>query len=144
MATITRSRSAAHADGHRAGFVRAAIVGLTLVTAYVHASLGGLLFLANAAGYVALALGMVLPGPFATFRWLVRLALLGFTSATIGAWFLFGARFALAYADKGLEVVLVGILAAELWQLDGGPGGVVVRGRELFASVVRRAERATR
>ena len=54
---------------------------------------------ANAAGYLALALAMTLPGPFAAGRWLTRLALVGFTSGTIGAWFLFGGRFPLAYLD---------------------------------------------
>ena len=139
MATITKTRTTTRVTAS-AGFsvLRLAIVALTLATAAIHASLGGLWFLANAAGYTALALAMVLPGPFATARWLVRLALMGFTAGTIGAWFLFGGRFALAYADKGLEVVLIVLLGVELWQIDGGLHGIVARARDLVAAARRR------
>jgi hypothetical protein len=116
------------------GLLRAGIVGLTLATAWIHYSLGGLLFLMNAAGYLTLALAMVLPGPLGRGRWLVRLALLAFTATTIGAWFLFGARFPLAYADKAIEVGLVLLLAAEIWRADGGPLGIARRARRLVAS----------
>lgn len=138
MATITKTGVALR-PAASAGLIiiRALIFALTGATAAIHASLGGLLFLANAAGYAALALGLVLPGPFATQRWLVRLALAGFTSGTIGAWFLFGGRFPLAYLDKGLEVVLIGLLGVELWQIDGGPRGIVGRLRDLAAAARR-------
>ena len=115
--------------------LRASVVLLTLGTAVIHASLGGVLFLANAAGYVAFAVAMVLPGRIGQLRWLVRLALLGFTATTIGAWFLFGARFPLAYVDKGLEVALIAVLAVELWQVDGGPAGVAGRARQLLKRI---------
>ena len=39
--------------------LRVAIVSLTLATAYIHFTLGSLLFLANAAGYAVLAVAMV-------------------------------------------------------------------------------------
>jgi hypothetical protein len=94
--------------------LRGAIVVLTLSTAAIHASLGGTLFLLNAAGYAALALGMVLPGLFHDLRWLVRLGLASFTATTIMAWLLMGARFPLAYLDKGLEVVLIALVVAEM------------------------------
>src|SRR5882724_1342098 len=71
---------------------RAVVVGLTLATAAIHASLGGMMFLANAVGYATLALAMVAPGPIGQIRWLVRLGLMGFTAMTIGGWLLFGAR----------------------------------------------------
>ena len=38
----------------------AAVIELTLTTAYIHYSLGGLLFTLNAAGYAVLAAGMAL------------------------------------------------------------------------------------
>ena len=41
--------------------IRAAIVALTLATAYIHSTLGGLLFTLNAVGYVVAALAMVIP-----------------------------------------------------------------------------------
>ncbi len=112
---------------------RSLIVALTLATAAIHASLGGLLFMANAVGYTTLALAMVMPGPVGRIRWLVRLALIGFTAATIGGWVLFGARFPLAYLDKGIEVALIGVVAFELWRSDGGPIGVVRQARSLLA-----------
>jgi hypothetical protein len=114
--------------------LRAGVVVLTLLTAAIHASLGGFLFTMNAAVYVALAVAMVLPA-IAPFRWIARLALIGFAAATIGGWVLFGARFPLAYLDKGVEVVLLVFLAIELWLFDGGPIGVGRRTRRLFASV---------
>jgi hypothetical protein len=80
---------------------------------------------------------MVLPGPFASIRWLVRLALLGFTAATIGGWVLFGARFELAYIDKAVEVVLVTFLLVELWLVDGGPAGILEQGHACIAAVLR-------
>ena len=113
--------------------VRAVIVALTLATAWIHASLGGTLFLMNAAGYAVLAAGMVVPGPLGRLRPLTRLGLLTFTVATVGAWVAFGARFDLAYIDKGIELVLVALLALEIQVLDGGPIGLARRIRSLFA-----------
>jgi len=115
--------------------LRACIVALALTTAAIHASLGGFLFLMNAAGYIVLALAMIAPGPFGRIRWLVRLALIGFTAATIGGWLLFGARFPLAYLDKAVEVALIVLLGLELQLADGGPIGVARRARRLVAGV---------
>jgi hypothetical protein len=115
----------------RVATLHAAIVGLTLTTAAIHASLGGLLFTLNAIGYTTLAVAMLLPGPLTRFRWLVRLALLGFVAATIGGWLLFGARFDLAYVDKGVEAVLLLALLVDMRLEDGGPTGVARRVRSL-------------
>ena len=101
--------------------LRTAIVGLTLATAAIHWSLGGLLFTLNALGYLALAIAMILPGPFRRIRGLVRLGLIGFTSATIVGWYLMGPRFELAYIDKAIEIVLVALVAIDVWRADGGP-----------------------
>jgi hypothetical protein len=111
--------------------IRCAIIGAALATSLIHASLGGALFTMNAAGYAVLAVAMAAPGPFAAERWLVRLALLGFTAATIGGWLLFGARFELAYIDKVIEIVLIVLLIVELWRQDGGPSGIARRARHL-------------
>lgn len=118
--------------------LRFLVVGLTLVTATIHAQLGGLLFLANAIGYTTLALAMVAPGPIGHVRWLVRVGLIGFAAATIGGWLLFGARFPLAYVDKAVEVVLIAVVAVELWRSDGGPLGVVRQARRLVARLAVR------
>jgi hypothetical protein len=117
--------------------LRGSIVALTLATAAIHASLGGTLFILNAIGYTALAAAMVLPGPLAHVRWLVRYALIGFTAATIGGWVAVGARFDLAYLDKALEVALVGLLLIESWVIDGGPVAVARRARRMAVVALR-------
>ena len=110
-----------------------AIAALAIATAAIHASLGGTLFLLNGAGYAVLAGAMLVPIPIlARNRWLVRVALLGFTLVTIGAWILFGARFTLAYVDKAIELALVVWLAIEIGRLDGGVFGLVQRTLALF------------
>lgn len=134
MAVITRG-GAAHVNPTTVAF-RATVLILTLATAAIHASLGGILFMANAAGYTVLALAMVAPGPAPRFRWLIRLALIAFTAATIGGWVAFGPRFGLAYLDKGIEVALIGALLIEQWRSDGGPRGVYQRIRSLVGGVV--------
>lgn len=117
--------------------LRAGVLILTLATAAIHASLGGLLFLANAAGYAVLALAMVAPGPATRFRWLIRLVLIGFTAATIGGWVAFGPRFGLAYLDKAIEVALIAAVTFELWHSDGGPMQLARRVRVLASGLAR-------
>jgi hypothetical protein len=133
MAVITRG-IAAHVHPTTV-VLRAGVLALTLATAAIHASLGGLLFMANAAGYAVLALAMVTPGPATRYRWLIRLVLIGFTAATIGGWVAFGPRFGLAYLDKAIEIALIGVLLIEQWRSDGGPVGVYRRIRSLVSAV---------
>jgi hypothetical protein len=116
--------------------LRIGIVALTLATAQIHASLGGMLFTLNAIGYSALAAAMVLPGPIAGLRWLTRYALIGFTAATIAGWLAFGARFELAYIDKAIEVALIVFLLVESWVIDGGPLAVARRARGDVAALL--------
>ncbi len=132
----TLARRAGHPIDPATAVLRTAVVGLTLATAAIHLSLGGMLFTVNAIGYAFLAAAMVLPGPLGGVRWLVRLALLGFTVATIVGWLMVGARFPLAYVDKAIELAVVALLFGELWLLDGGPRGVVGRVRRLAARPV--------
>ena len=133
----TRVTTRARTDP-RSAILHAGIVGLTLTTAAIHASLGGPLFTLNAIGYAGFALLMILPGRIGAVRWLVRLGLLGFTTVTIGGWILFGARFGLAYVDKGVEAVLVLALAIDLGLEDGGPAGILDRSRALVAAGLAR------
>jgi hypothetical protein len=135
MATVHSTLRAEHPA--LAALLRLVIVALTLATAAIHASLGGLLFALNAIGYTTLAVLLVLPGPLGEIRWLVRLALAGFTAVTIAGWLLVGARFPLAYIDKGIEVVLLGFLAFEVWLIDGGPIGIARRLRGVLGSLAR-------
>ena len=118
--------------------LRAGIVILTLATAYIHTTLGSLMFMANAAGYLVLAVAMILPlAFFERNRWLVRAALLGFTVATILGWVMFGARFWLAYVDKAIEIGLISLLVIEMFRYDGGPAAVLRRAVDLGVSIVR-------
>jgi hypothetical protein len=114
---------------------------LTLATAYIHSTLGGLLFTLNAIGYTVLAVALIVPIPlFARFRWLIRLALLGFVLATIGGWVMFGARYDVAYLSKAIEVVLIGFLLVSIYRFDGGVAGVIAHLRALpgeLAGLVR-------
>ncbi len=118
--------------------LRLVVVGLALATAAIHATLGGWLFLANAAGYTVLLLAMIAPIAFlARWRWVVRAALIGFTVATIVGWFMFGARFPLAYVDKVIELVLLAVLLAEVHVHDGGPANVLRRSVDLALGIAR-------
>jgi hypothetical protein len=115
----------------------AAIVALTLATAYIHFSLGGLLFLLNATGYVGLAalIAIGAAAPIALverFSWFPRVALLGYTLTTIVAWAIMGPYFSLAYIAKGIEVALIVLLAVDIFRVYGSPAGLV---RSAFASV---------
>ena len=61
--------------------LRFGIVALTLGTAYIHSTLGGLLFTLNAIGYVVAAIAMIVPISLAVrFRWVVRLGLIGYAA----------------------------------------------------------------
>ncbi len=117
--------------------LRAAIVALTLATAAIHVTLGGTLFLMNAIGYAVLAIAMVAPGPVGRLRWLIRYGLIGFTTVTIVGWLMFGARFDLAYLDKGIEVALIGLVLIESWVVDGGPLNVARRAVRIGNSILR-------
>jgi hypothetical protein len=106
-----------------------AIVDLTLITAYIHLTLGGTLFTLNALGYAALAaalLATAIPHPFVRrFAWLPRIGLAGYTTITIGAYLVIGPYFTLGWVAKGIEVAILVLLAADLVRLYGSPAGLV-------------------
>jgi hypothetical protein len=119
--------------------VLAGIVALTVATAYIHAQLGGLLFLLNAAGYTTLGVGMVAPIVIAErLRWLTRLALLAFTLTTIVGWYLIGPRFELAYLTKAIEIALVVFLAIDFVRTHGSPLAAARRSAAYAAQVLAR------
>jgi hypothetical protein len=98
-----------------------AIAELTLTTAYIHISLGGLLFTLNATGYAALASVLVLSTlrpELAGLRLdaVARLGLGAYTLATIGGYLVIGPYFALGWIAKAVEVAILALLAAD-WML---------------------------
>jgi hypothetical protein len=102
--------------------LRVAIVSLTLATAYIHLTLGGLVFTLNAAGYVVGAAAMVAPIPIAVHhRWLVRIGLAGYAATTIAAWAIDPILFPTAYLAKAIEVALIALLALDFIRRDGDP-----------------------
>jgi hypothetical protein len=110
--------------------IRAAIVALTLSTAYIHSTLGGLLFTLNAVGYVVAAVAMIVPLALAVrFRWFVRVGLVGYAATAIVAWAVMGPYYSTAYVAKAIEVALIVLLAIDFARHDGSP--VAVARREL-------------
>jgi hypothetical protein len=102
--------------------LRVAIVALALGTAYIHLTLGGLLFTLTAFGFGGFAGALIAPIALAErFRWLLRLGLIGFTLSVIGGWVLDGARYDIAYLTKAIEVALIGLLAVDFARRDGNP-----------------------
>jgi hypothetical protein len=107
----------------------AATVALTLTTAYIHLSLGGLLFTLNALGYAALAVAVAvgaIPHPFISrFSWLPRVGLAGFTAVTIVAYLVIGPYFSLGWIAKAVEIGILILLAVDVMRVYGSPAGLV-------------------
>lgn len=107
------------AGGLAAGLMLFVILELTVATAYIHLTLGGLIFTLNGLGYVGLAVAYlasaVLPMPFVRrFSWLPRIGLAGYALVTIGAYLVIGPYFALGWIAKGIELAIVGLVAVDL------------------------------
>ena len=108
--------------------LRFGIVALALGTAYIHSTLGGLLFTLNAIGYAVLAIAMIVPLALAIrFRWAVRLALMGYAATAIFMWAIQGPYYSTAYVAKAIEVALIFLLAVDFLRADGNPVKVVKR-----------------
>jgi hypothetical protein len=106
--------------------IRAAIVGLALATASIHATLGGLLFTLNAIGYVVAAGALIVPLALAVrFRWIVRIGLIGYAATTIVGWAIQGPYYGPAYLAKVIEGLLILLLAIDFARLDGNPVTVI-------------------
>ncbi len=125
----------------RAGLLlTSGIVALTMVTAFVHLSLGDVLFLLNGLGYLGLA-GLIViayaaPHPLVVrFDWFPRLALMGYAATTIVGYLIIGPYSTLGWATKAVEVALIVLLVTDTIRVYGSPRGVV---RQMIASVVGR------
>lgn len=132
-----------------AGFVvTAAIVGLTLATAYIHLGLGGLLFTLNGLGYAGLAslivIGAVAPMPVVQrFSWFPRLALIGYTAMTIAGYLVMGPYFTLGFIAKGIEVALIALLVVDILRVYGSPVAFIRSALESVAPVLPERFRPT-
>ena len=119
--------------------IRAGIVVLALSTAYIHSTLGGLLFTLNAIGYVTAAVAMVIPLALAVrFRWVIRLGLIGYAATTILGWAIQGPYYQTAYIAKAIEVALIVLVAIDFARMDGNPITVVKRELAAFSALVTR------
>ena len=119
------------------GIVVIAIVELTLTTAFIHLTLGGLLFTLNAVGYTVLAAAMVVIATVShplvrRFDWLPRVGLATYTLATIGGYLVMGPYFSLGWTAKAIEVAILTLLVADLHRAYGSPAGLV---RAALASI---------
>ncbi|MFL5778961.1 MAG: hypothetical protein ACJ761_08470 [Chloroflexota bacterium] len=119
--------------------LRLAIVALALSTAYIHSTLGGLLFTLNAVGYVVAAVAMIVPLALAVrFRWFIRLGLVGYAATTIIGWAIQGPYYSTAYLAKGIEVALIVAVLVDFVRMDGNPITVVRRELASFTSLIAR------
>ena len=141
MSQILRSRTAGV-------LLTAAIVGLALATAYIHLSLGGLLFTLNGLGYVGLA-GLIVIGAAARialvqrFSWFPRVALIGYAAMTIAAYLVMGPYFSLGFIAKGIEVALIALLVVDVVRVYGSPMGLVRSALDSIAPVLPERFRPT-
>ena len=124
-------------DTRPMGILVVAIVELTLTTAFIHLTLGGLLFTLNAAGYAVLAVAMVVIATVShpmvrRFDWLPRVGLAIYALATIGGYLVMGPYFSLGWVAKAIEVAILTLLVADLQRGYGSPSGLV---RGALASV---------
>lgn len=117
----------------RIGGLQVGVIVLTLATAVIHLLLGfeqisigmmgGVMFLANTAGYVGLLGALYLRLPikfFAKNRSLIRWGLIAFAAVTILGWLAIGDKSLpdglLGYMTKAIEVVLIVLLFIEARQ----------------------------
>jgi hypothetical protein len=141
MPQIMRSRAAG-------ALLTTAIVGLTLATAYIHSTLGGLLFTLNALGYLGLAglivIGAVAPVAIVTrFAWFPRIALIGYAAMTIAGYLVMGPYFTLGFIAKGIEVALVALLVVDVFRVYGSPMGLLRTALESVAPLLPERFRPT-
>lgn len=113
------------------------IVALTAVTAFIHLTLGGLLFLLNGLGYAGLMVLIVVaatvPHPLvARFDWFPRVTLIGYAVTTIGGYLVIGPYFPLGWITKGIEAALIALVVVDVFRVYGSPRMLV---RHAIASV---------
>lgn len=123
-----------------------AIVALTLSTAYIHSTLGGMLFTLNALGYLALAVAVVIGATVTIpmvvrFSWLPRVGLFGYALATILGWLMMGPRYDVAYLAKAIEGVLLALLVVDSFRVYGGLGNMLLEARASVTDLIESLRR---
>lgn len=113
------SRPGAPPSRVAAGVMLLVILELTLATALIHLSLGGVLFTLNGVGYLGLAaayLAAVLtPVPLVRrYSWLPRVGLAAYAAVTIVAYLVIGPYFTLGWITKGIELAIIGLVTVDL------------------------------
>ena len=108
----------------------AAVIGLTIATAYIHLTLGGVIFTLNGLGYLGLAvlvvIGAVAPIPLvARFSWFPRVALAGYAAVTIGSYLVIGPYFSLGWIAKAIELGIIGLVLVDVMRVYGSPVGLL-------------------
>jgi hypothetical protein len=96
--------------------LRVGIAVLTLATALIHLQLAfpDPAFILNGLGYLTLLAALYVPVPrVEPYRNTARWVLIGYTALTIFLWILLGARTAIGYLDKAIEIALVFLLLLE-------------------------------
>ena len=97
--------------------LRIGIIVLTLGTALIHFSLNfpdpG--FILAGLGYLTLLASLYLPVPYVTrYRPVVPWIFIGYAALVILLWVLLGARTAIGYTDKVIEIALILLLLIEV------------------------------
>jgi hypothetical protein len=129
----------------------AGIVALSLTTGYIHFSMGdttsllGILFLANAAGYVALATAVLLAAAVRLpivqrFGWAPRVGLAVFSGLTIAGYLAIGPYFLFGWITKAVEVGIIVLLVLDMIRVYRSPRGLV---RSAIASIRGTTDAAT-
>ena len=134
MSNFLRSRSVGV-------LITTAVVALTLATAYIHLTLGGLLFTLNGLGYLGLAVllaaGAAVPTAFVSrFSWFPRLAVVGYAAITIAGYLVMGPYFSLGFITKAIEGALVVLVVVDVIRVYGSPFGLVRAALDSVAPVV--------
>jgi hypothetical protein len=134
MSNFLRSRSAGV-------LLTTAIVALTLATAYIHLTLGGLLFTLNGLGYLGLAVLLVLgagapTGIVSRFSWFPRVGVVGFAAITIAGYLVIGPYFSLGLITKAIEGALIALVVVDVIRVYGSPLGLVRAARASLAPVL--------
>ena len=113
------SRPGAPPSRVAAGVMLLVILELTLATALIHLSLGGVLFTLNGVGYLGLAAAylaaVLIPVPLVRrYSWLPRVGLAAYAAVTIVAYLVIGPYFTLGWITKGIELAIIGLVTVDL------------------------------